>query len=246
VEVTLELVFGSPCRLARDRIPPENDMRATTLAVLLLGSSRCLGSDVLFEDTFKDGPSAKWQVVGLDKKDYRVKDGGLEMRVQNGEDKKDTPMLKVVVPFGKDDILTASVTVTPLDEFTVDGEFAGLYLTTSGSREFAAKKQRVKGRLVFAPGKYVFKGKKGEEGDVEKYEVNYTEAAKDAGPLRVVARGSIGFFMAGPSAKGEYQTFFHSALQKDVKERGFCLSAAGAPDKADHWVRFTDFRVVRE
>jgi len=149
-------------------------------------------------------------------------------------------MLRVVVPFGVDDILTASVTVTPLDEF------AALHMTTNGQREFAAKKQRVKDKLVFAPGKYVFKGMKGEEGDVEKYEVNHTEATNDAGPLRIVARSRTGFFMVGPSAKGEYKTFFHSALQKDVKERGFCLTAGGAPEKANHWVRFTDFRVVKE
>jgi hypothetical protein len=73
-------------------------MCATTLAVLLLISSRCLGADVLFEETVKDGLFARWQVVGFDKKDYRIKDGRVEMRVQNGEGKKAIPMIKVVIP----------------------------------------------------------------------------------------------------------------------------------------------------
>ena len=69
-------------------------MRATTFSLLALvfaiGPARA--DDVLFEDDFKNGLSPKWQVVGLDKKDYRIKDGGLELRVQNGPPKKDTPM----------------------------------------------------------------------------------------------------------------------------------------------------------
>ena len=225
-------------------------MRATTAFAmaalgLLLGPAHSFGEDVLFEDAFKDGLSKQWEAVGLDKKDYRVKDGGLEMRVQNGGPKKGAPMLKVILPFKTTDTVTVSVNVTPLDEFTADKEFAGVDLLTDGSPEFAAKKERVNGKLVFAPGKYTFRGKKGEEGDVEKYEVTYTEATKDAGPLRLVVDRGTGFFMVGPSAKGDYKTFFHSALQKNVKECGFCLMAAGAPDKAVHWVRFTDFKVVK-
>jgi hypothetical protein len=34
-------------------------------------------------------------------------------------------------------------------------------------------------------------------------------------------------------------------LNDDAKERGFCLTAEGAPDKAVHWVRFTNFKVVK-
>jgi regulation of enolase protein 1 (concanavalin A-like superfamily) len=183
-------------------------------------------------------------VVGLDKKDYRVKDGGLEMRVQNG-DKKDRAMLKVILPFTVEDSVIVSVKVTPLDAFTADKEFAGVFLLTDGSWEFAAKKQLVKDTLVFAPGKYVFKGKKGEEGDVSKYEVNYTSAAKDVRPLRITVHRGTAFFSAGPSDKDEYRPFFQSALGQKAKEHGFGLMAAGAPDKAEHWVRFTGFKVVK-
>jgi hypothetical protein len=159
-------------------------------------------------------------VVGLDKNDYRVKDGGFEMRVQNGVAKKDPPMLRVTLPFKVGDTVTASVRVKPLDGFTADGECAGLYLTTDGSREFSAEEKRVNGRLVFSPGKQTFKGKKGEEGDRSKYEVTYTDAVEEAGPLRIIVQGRHGFFQVGPSAKKEYTTFFYSAVD-DAKERGF-------------------------
>ena len=68
-------------------------------AAVLAGSLPNAAADVIFEDAFKTGLSMKWEPVGLDKTDYRVKDGGLEMRVQPGEFKKDTPVLRVVLPF---------------------------------------------------------------------------------------------------------------------------------------------------
>jgi hypothetical protein len=76
--------------------------------------------------------------------------------------------------------------------------------------------------------------------------VRYTEATTDAGPMRIIVDRGNGFFQVGPSAKGDYQNFFRSALRKEAKERGFCLTAAGAPEKVVHWVRFTDIRVVKK
>jgi hypothetical protein len=198
---------------------------------------------ILFEDSFKTGLSMQWEPVGLDKKDYRVKDGGLEMRVQKGPLGKDTPLLKVILPFDARDTVIASVTVTPLNDFTAEKEFAGLCLMTDASPEFAAKKERVGGKLVFSPGHYLFKGKQGEEGDLSKYEVQYTDATKEAGPLRIIVRQRYGHFQVGPSTTGEFKTFFESALRPTADKRGFALAAAGAPANAEHWVRFTDFRV---
>jgi hypothetical protein len=220
-------------------------MFVAAVLVLLTVAPRGVGAEVLFEDTFKDGVSKKWEPVGLDKKDYRVRDGGLEMRVHTGALKGDTPMLKIVLPFAVTDTVTASVKVELLDEFTADKEFAGVFLLTDGSREFAAKKERLGGKIVYAPGNYTFRGRPGEEGDPAKYEVKYTDASREAGPpLKIIADRGYGFFQVGPFAKDEYKTFFRSALRDKAKERGFCLTAAGAPDKAVHWVRFTNFRVV--
>ena len=83
-------------------------------------------SDVLFEDDFNNGLSDKWQVVGLQKEDFRIRNGGLEMRIQPGKRTRDTPMLKVILPFATTSTVIASVDVTILDEFTEDGEFGGL------------------------------------------------------------------------------------------------------------------------
>lgn len=214
---------------------------AAALAVSLPNAA----AEVLFEDTFKNGLSMKWEAVGLEKTDYRVRDGGLEMRVQPGEFTKKTPLLRVALPFRGSDTLIASVRVMVLNDFTAEKEFAGMFLLENGGAEFGARQERVGGKLVYAPGNYVFKGKRGEEGDPNKFEVRYTDVMKDGGPLRIIVRGGYAHFQVGPSATGGFQNFFHSAIETKTPDRGFCLVAAGAPAKADHWVRFSDFKVER-
>ena len=210
---------------------------------IVFTTSVCLADDTLFEDNFDDGLSDKWQIVGLTKEDYRIRDGGLELRVQIGELTRTTPMLKINLPFTTSDTVVASVEVTVLGEFSQPGEMAGIYLSDETGREFGAKKQFVDDALVFAPGRYIFTGEPGEEGDAKKYDVDYTPADDSAGPLRILVDRGYAYFQVGPSAKGKYLNFFHSALRKKSQERGFCLTAAGAPAGAVHWVRFDNFRV---
>jgi hypothetical protein len=213
---------------------------------LLLATRSGRGEDVLFKDDFTPGLAKKWQAVGLKEADYRLRQGGVEMRVQPGELTEKTPMLKVILPFTSAERVTVSVKVSVLDKFTKDQEFAGVCLLDESGPEFAAKKERVDGKLVFAPGDYQFIGKPGQEGDPNKYKVNYTAETKEAGPLRIIVDRGYAYFQVGPAAKEEkYLNFFYSAIRKETKERGFCLIAAGAPAGATHWVRFEDFRVVR-
>jgi len=222
--------------------------RSLLLALVLptLPLSAAAG-EVLFEDNFDSGLSPKWQIIGFEKDDYRLRDGGLEIRVPTTLKEGATlPMIKVVLPFASDDTVFASVDVTPLDRFTRDGEFAGLYLTDEDGPEFAAKKMQLDGRLVFAPGDVDFRGKEGEEGDPSKYAQIYLAATPDDGPVRILVDRGYAFFQVGPNVKdkGRYLNFFYSAIQGNRKERGFCLTASGAPAGAEHWVRFDNFRVA--
>ena len=201
---------------------------------------------VVFQDDFKTGLSPKWKAVGLKPEDFRVRDGGVEMRVRPGKLGADTPMLKVTLPLAATDSFIGSVKVTPLTEFTADGETAGLFFLDDTGWEVAAKKERGGGKTGFAPGKYRFAGRPGEEGDPAKYTVAYDPAAREAGPLRIIVSQGYAFFQVGPSAGGEYKNYFHSAIRREAGDRGFGLAAAGAPPGADHWVRFEQFRVTRD
>ena len=203
------------------------------------------GEEVLFEDDFNGSLATEWRAVGLKEGDYRIRNGGLEMRVQPGRPTRDTPMLLVILPFLVSETVIASVEVTLLDRFTEPEESAGLFLTDADSREFGGQKMYLKGRLVFSPGQDEFIGEEGEEGDPQKYAVKFWPANEDAGAIRIIVRGNYGHFQVGPSTKGKYLNFFHSALRVNEPQRGFCLSASGGPPGKEHWVRFDNFRVTR-
>lgn len=204
-----------------------------------------IADELLFEDSFENGLSDKWQVVGLSQDEYRVRDGGFEMRVQSEKRGQIEPMLRIVLPFTTSDSVIASVDVTTLDQPLDRGEFAGLALTHNGRVSFRVRKTNVDGYFVFAPGEPEFIGKSGEEGDPGKYTVKYWPADKSAGPMRIIVRGEYAYFQVGPSTDDKYQTFFHSAIEAGKEEMGFALVAAGSTDENPRWVRFDNFRVTK-
>jgi hypothetical protein len=203
--------------------------------------------EVLFEDNFDKGLSPKWSVVGLKKQDYRIKDGGLEMRVRPGTRNEEVPMLRVTLPFNTFERVEASVEMTPLDPFTEPGEAAGLCLLDEDRTEFHAEKTNANGYFVFSPPELVFIGKPGteEEGNRRDYAVKFWPANADFGALRIITGGHQGYFQVGPTKEGKYLTLFERALNRDSDRRGFALSAYGGPTDKEHWVRFDNFRVVR-
>lgn len=221
-------------------------MRLSLCVLFTLGSllvvRSAIGDELIFEDNFKDRLSDKWQIVGLKDSDYRIRNGGLEIRVQPGKLTKQTPMLKVMFPITSANTVYASVKITVLDDFTEEGESAGLYLVDESGTEFSARKERKDKKLIYAPGEVVFKGKDGEEDDFTKYEDIIVNESAEAGPVRILVDRGDAFFQVGPSTKGTYLNHFYSAIRPTSK--GFALTACGAPKEASHWVRFENFKVA--
>ena len=206
---------------------------------------RCSAEEILFEDTFDEKLSPQWKAIGLKEGEYRVRNGGLEMRVLPVNKRTGPPMLMVHLPFKTHETVTASVELSLIDQFTEPTETAGLYLTDEDSREFAAEKKNINGHIVFSPGKVEFIGKEGTDGDPQQFTLKFWPANEEFGPLRIIVRGGYGYFQAGPSREGEYLNFFHSALRDNEPKRGFCLSTYGGPTDKEHWVRFDNCRVVK-
>jgi hypothetical protein len=206
--------------------------------------SDCHAETVLFEETFDAELSDKWQISGLDRGDYRVRDGGLEVRIKPDEERA-RPALRVDLPFTTEDTVVASVEVTVVGEPLKRGEFAGLCLTDESGAVFTVRKTNIDGYFVFAPGEVEFIGKPGQEGDPAYYTVKYWPAAASAGPLRIIVRGQYAHFQVGPSEDGKYRTLFHSAIHESRKGLGFGLRAAGRSGDGERWVRFDNFRVTR-
>lgn len=222
---------------------PTSLLTTVTLLACLCSGAWCQAEEVLFEDTFDKELSEKWQVVGVAKEDYRIRDGALEMRVKPEKRGGGAPMLKVELPFATADTVTASVEVTIVGEPLRRNASAGLVLTDQGGVRFSARKTNIDGYFVFAPGDVDFIGAPGEEGDPANYTVKYWPANAAAGPLRIIVRDHYAHFQVGPSTKGQYKNFFHSAIQEAKKGLGFGLFASGGADDVEQWVRFDNFRV---
>jgi hypothetical protein len=197
----------------------------------------------IFEDNFDNGLSDRWEIVGLEKEDYRIRKGGLEMRVQPGDLTNKTPRLEFKHIINTPKAVTASVDVTILDEFTNPKETAGLCLLKKERLSFRVRKQLLDNKLVYSPGKLIFNGESIEKDDKpENYSFEYDQVKKYAGPLRIIVRGDYAYFQVGPSSTGKYRNYFHTAISKN--KSGFCLVAAGAPKNSNHWVRFDNFRIT--
>ena len=220
-------------------------VRMLVALLILSGWTVCHGGELLFQDNFDKELSPKWQFIGLTKDDYRLRDGALEVRVQKSQRGQPTPMLKVNLPFTTDDNVIAKVDVSVVGEPLDRGESAGMCLTDADGQSFTVRKTNIEGFFVFAPGEVDFIGQDGEEGDFSKYTVKYWPAAKEAGPLRIIIRGSYAHFQTGPTKDGQYRTYFHSAIREAKDGMGFGLFATGRSDAAEHWVRFDNFRVER-
>jgi len=212
--------------------------------VVAVGTHGLRADEIIFQDDFKNGLSDKWEIVGLKKDvDYRIRKGGLEVRVQHGKLLKQTPLLKIKTPFKDDVPVIVSVKVTPLDKFTAQGEQGGVYLLDEDGPVFSVRKEQHKDKLIYSPGEVVFEGKDGEEGDLEKYRTIIIPEKPEAGPLRILVDHEYAFFQVGPTRDDKYHNHFYSAIRSNPSSRGFALYACGAPEGAEHWVRFEDFKV---
>jgi len=204
------------------------------------------GQTILFEDTFDNELSNKWEMVGLEREDYRIQEGALELRLKRVSANQHAPMLKVNLPFSTEDSVVASVEVKVIGEPLPRGAMAGLCLTDQDGAAFTVRKTNVDGFFLLAPGEVDFIGNEGQEGDPGKYTVKYWPADESFGPLRVLVRGHYAYFQVGPSVEGSFKSFFHSAIRESDKGMGFGITAVGSNDDSEQWVRFDNFRVTKQ
>ncbi len=211
-------------------------------------SRLCGAQELLFEDSFETALSDKWEFVGLDREDVRIRDGALEIRLETLADPRSQRVLKVNLPFSTADSVVASVEVTVIGESLPHGAFAGLCLTNANGTEFTVRKTNIDGYFVLSPGEVEFIGEEGQEGEPGKYTVKYWPADPSFGPLRVIVRGDYAHFQVGPNQDGSYKNLFHSAINPSAEGMGFGLTVVGSKDvdmSGERWVRFDNFQVTK-
>jgi len=222
-----------------------NFLIAGVLLLACIGNpSTSEGQTVLFEDNFDNGLSDKWITDGLNKEDYRIRDGALELRLQtNG--KKGWPMMKVDIGFSTAIGAVASVDVTPVDGDPLPRNSAAtLCLTDRNGVEFRVRKTNINGYFVLAPGKAELIDK-GQEGNPMHYTVKHWPAQQSYGPLKIQVRADYAYFQVGPNKDGKFLNLFHSAIQPSAGGTGFGLRYTGSVGDGEHWVRFDNFRVTK-
>lgn len=197
------------------------------------------GPHVLFEDSFDaQRLDADWHWLRKDPQSWRLREEGLEIRVQPGRGETVKNVLWREAGDRTKDAYAVEVTVTTLEPPTTQWEQAGLILYREGAPVIKLGKELVDGQLCIIPG----------------------ETPMDAQTvrLRLSVHGEQFVAQYQPDAKGDFKTAatgrfgapgrIPAAGKLPVEEGSgdqVSLQCFEGPADAEHWVRFDDFRLIR-
>jgi alpha-galactosidase len=176
-----------------------------------------------FVDSFDSKIDAGWKWLREDKKAWRIKDGGLEIRVQPGlRHNVKNALLREVQDPAKGGY-TIDVTVTNHTRPTIQFEQAGFEWYHNGKPKVKLVKELVHGKLKIIPG-----GK--------------SMTAKTV-QLRLVVDKTGWTAQFRPDAKGEFVTAGKGRLPSGGKH-AIGIECYNGPPDAEHWIRFDNFRIT--
>ncbi len=190
------------------------------------------GAETLVEDAFTEEElGEEWSWLREDPGDWRIvplegeEDGrALEIRARPGDAHSVRNVLMRPVPDVGDDLLIIEVTVTRTAPFTEQYEQAGMTWYQGEDPDFKLVHELVDGETVIIPG--------------------FAPTDQDTVRIRLIVRGAgytAQFRQAGEEA---YQTVATGELALGP-DNIISLMTYHGPEEGDHWMRFTDFRIVR-
>jgi hypothetical protein len=180
--------------------------------------------EVVFEDGFEGELDSGWSWLREDPDAWRIRDDGLEIRLQPGVAATVRNALLREAPDRTKGVYAIDVTVTSHTLPTQQYEQAGITWYHEGKPIFKLVKERIDGDRVIIPGR-----KPMEARSVQ---------------LRLIVTEDSWTAQFRPDAEGEFQTAASGALPAPGKEQVSLQGYHGPPD-AEHWVRFDDFRISR-
>ena len=195
------------------------------VALLMLGVGLSAAEPrPIFEDRFEGKPAEGWTWLREDPKAWRVKDNALEIRVQPGVAGNVKNALLRKAPDRSKGKFAIEVTVTSTAKPTQQYEQAGLTWYHGGKPVFKLVKELVNGKLLIIPG--------GKPMSAKTVQLR----------LIVTAKGFTAQFR--PDAKGEFQTAATGRLPAPGEDQ-ISIQCYNGPPKAEHWIRFDDFRITK-
>ncbi len=198
------------------------DMAAATFVDKRKGASA--DGDVVFEDCF-DGELGKgWTWLRENPSAWRIRDGGLEIRVEPGLAHNVKNALLRPAPDRSKGKYAIEVTVTNHTRPNQQYEQAGITWYHDGKPVFKLVKELIDGKLHIIPGRKRMSSKTVQ--------------------LRLVVTADAWVAQYRPEAKGEFKTAATGKLPAPDKDQVSIQCYNGPPD-AEHWIRFDDFRILR-
>ncbi len=194
-------------------------------ALLLLCALGCQtgGEKVLFADNFSE-LSGEWTWLREDPEDWRIRNGALEIRARPGDANTVRNALLRPVPGAGDGALAFEVTVTFTETPTEQYEQAGLTWYHDGEPEFKIVHELVDDEIVIIPGR--------------------VPTDSDTVRLRLVVDGNRYTAQFREEGETEYRTVDEGELAVGSNDH-ISIQCYHGPEDADHWMRFTGFRIVR-
>ena len=200
-------------------------MRAwvSTLGILL--ATACASSEVVvFEELFQEELAEGWHWLRERPEDWRLVDGGLELRARPGVAETVTTALLRPAPSLEAGPLIFEVTVTFLSEPTEQYEQAGLVWYDDGEPVFKLVHELVDGELFMIPGR--------------------VPTTSSTVTLRLIVGEGRFTAQFRESPEDSFQTVEEGNLATG-KNSQISLQTYHGPEAGEHWMRFTDFRILR-
>lgn len=128
------------------------------LIILIFGLTLLCGAqnadELIFEDTFDTAELKEgWEWLREEPKDWRLKDGALEICVRPGDASSVRNALLRKAPDRKEGKFAIEVTITPTLPYTNQFEQAGITWYSGGKPVFKLVRELVDGKLMIIPGR---------------------------------------------------------------------------------------------
>ena len=196
-----------------------------SLVVLIVPAGPAWSAEphVLIEDTFDEKLGAGWTWLRENKDDWRIRDGGLEIRVQPGKANTVTNALLRKAPDRSKTSFAVELTVTfntkPIQQY----EQGGITWYHQNKPVFKLVHEHIDGQQWIIPGRKPAPGKTVQ--------------------LRLVVEGTKWTAQFREDRNGEFQTSATGNLPPPGDDH-LSIQCYDGPPQAEHWIRFDDFRIV--
>jgi nicotinamidase-related amidase len=223
-----QIIGGEPFRFVNDRKPARSfgPMAAALLGAPLSGAT--LGGaagQVVFEDRFEGRLGPGWEWLRENPDGWRIRDGGLEIRVEPGMADSVRNALVRPAPDRSRGRYAIEVTLRNLADLTEQYEQAGLTWYSDGRPVFKLVKELVHGEgLIMIPSR--------------------KPMTRERVQLRLIVSANHYVAQYRPDGQGDFVTAAAGPLEPSKNEQISLQGYHGPADQA-HWVRFEQFRIIR-